>query len=138
MRRRGKGRKEKKNIIIKGVSREKGELRWDVERVFKEMGVKARINEMKKIGAGVGSRGDMMWIRLEKEEIKKKIWEKKKKLKGSKIWIDEDLTKERKTRWRLKEIAKEEREKRKNMWVERNKIRIEGEWWELWRMIRGR
>lgn len=92
------------------------------------MDVKARINEMKKIGAGVGSRGDMMWIRLEKEEIKKEIWEKKKKLKGSKIWIDEDLTKERKTRWRLKEIAKEEREKRKNMWVERNKIRIEGEW----------
>lgn len=37
----------------------------------------------------------------------------------------------------MKEIAKEEREKRKNMWVERNKIRIEGEWWKLWRIIRG-
>lgn len=37
------------------------------------MGVKARINKMKKIGAGVGSREDMMWIRLEKEEIKKEI-----------------------------------------------------------------
>lgn len=61
----------------------------------------------------MGSRGDMMWIRLEKEESKKEIWEKKKKLKDSKIWIDEDVTKERKTRWGLKEIAKEEREKKK-------------------------
>jgi len=61
--------------------------------------------------------------------VKRIIWEKKKSLKGSKIWIDEDWTwREREVRRKLGRLAVEERGKRRRVWVEGNRIRIEGEW----------
>lgn len=58
-------------------------------------------------------------VGLESEEDKRGIWEKKKNLKGSKMWIDEDLTwMERKIKWKLREIAKE---KQKGKCVSREK-----------------
>lgn len=50
----------------------------------------------------------------------------KKNLKGRKEEIMEDWTwKERKMRWRLKEIAKNEERKGKKVWIEYGKIKID-------------
>lgn len=56
----------------------------------------------------------MIWVRLEHEQQRRKVMEEKKKLKGRKERITEDFTwKERKMRWRLEQVAREE-EKRDN------------------------
>lgn len=69
-----------------------------------------KIREMRKLKAGVGNEDNTVWVGLESEKNKREIWEKKKNLKGSKMWIDEDLTWiERKIRWKLREIAKKEK-----------------------------
>lgn len=55
----------------------------------------------------------------------------KKNLKGRKEKIMEDWTwKERKMRWRLKEIAKNEERKGKKVWIEYGKIKIDEQWWK--------
>jgi len=117
--------KRKKNLVIKGVQKEKGDWRWEIEKIFKDIGVEVRCEEMKRINIGNGERRDMVWIKLGSEKDKRIVWEKKKNLKGSKIWIDEDWTwKEREIRRRLGRIAVEERRKEKNIWVEGDRIRI--------------
>jgi len=56
--------------------------------------------------------------------------EKKKELKGKKIRIDDDLTwAERRMKWRIGEIAEEERKKGNKVWTGYGKIRINEYWW---------
>lgn len=55
----------------------------------------------------------------------------KKNLKGRKEKIMEDwIWKERKMRWRLEEIAKNEERKGKKVWIEYGKIKINEHWWK--------
>jgi len=68
--------------------------------------------------------------------MKRIVWEKKKNLKESKIWIEDWTWKEREIRRRLGRIAVEERRKGKNVWVEGDRIRIKGEW-RKWNEERG-
>jgi len=122
--------RRRRNIIIKGVAREKGDWRWGVEKILKEIGADVRISEMRRIGTGREDRGEMVWVRLEREEDKRQVWNKKRSLKGRKVWIEEDLSwKEREVRRRLGVIAAGERRKGKNAWVEEDRIKLEGVWW---------
>jgi len=74
--------------------------------------VEVRCEEMKRLSIGNKERGDIVWVKLGSEEDKRIVWEKKKTLKGSKIWIDEDWTwREREVRRRLRRLAVEERGK---------------------------
>lgn len=79
--------------------------------MFREIRVEVKIREIKRLKAGVGNEGDIVWVGLQNEKDKREIWEKKKILKRSKIWIEDLTWKERKVRWKLKEIAKGERKK---------------------------
>jgi len=92
--------RRRKNLVIKGVQKEKGDWRWGVEKIWKEIGVEVSCEEMRRLNIGKEERGDMVWIKLGKEEDKKLIWSKKKSLKGKKIWIDEDWT------WKEREIRR--------------------------------
>jgi len=128
----GKEREErrKRNFIMKGVQKEKGDWKWGVEKILKEIGAEVKVESMRRMNVGREERGEMVWVRVEKEEDKKTIWEKKRNLKGKKVWIEEDLTwKEREIRRRLGVMAVEERKKGKYAWVEGDRIKIEGEWW---------
>lgn len=61
---------------------------------------------------------------------KKEIWDKKKMLRGRKERIMEDWTwKERRMRWRLEEMAKEEEKKGRKVRISYGKIRIDEKWW---------
>jgi len=128
----GKEREDRRrrNIIIKGVPREKDDWRWGVEKLLKEIGAEVKIGELRRINTGREDKGEMVWLRLEREEDKRLVWENKKKLKGRNIWIEEDLSwKEREVRRKLGVIAAGERRKGKKVWVEVDRIKIERVWW---------
>ena len=56
--------------------------------------------------------------------------EEKRKLKGGKIWITEDLTwGERKMKWRMRGIAREEIGKGSRVWMGYDKMMINDHWW---------
>lgn len=102
----------KKNIVMRGLKVGEGNIETGIEKVMKDIGVEVRIEEVRRIKTGKGEWGEMVVVKLGSEEEKKKVMEGKKKLRGEKVWIMEDLTwEERKMRWKMKEIAKREEEK---------------------------
>jgi len=117
--------RRKRNCIIKGVKKEKGDWKWGVEKILREIDAEVKVEEMRRIYVGGEERGDMVWVKLEKEDDKRRLWSKKKILKGKSIWIEEDLTRrEREVRRRLGLMANEERRKGKSAWVEGDRIRL--------------
>ncbi|XP_029053880.2 golgin subfamily A member 6-like protein 6 [Osmia bicornis bicornis] len=128
-------RKEKeekrKNIIIKGAKVKREEMREKAKEIMKAIGVQDAVEELKAAGFGEGGKVvSMVQIKLKTIEHKRSVMTKKKALKGREERIEEDLTsKERRIQWKLRRIAKEEREKGKNVWVDYGRIRIEGKWW---------
>lgn len=70
------------------------------------------------------ARGSMVVVRLKNESDRREVTKRKKALKGDSIWIADDLMwKERQTKWRINEIAREE--KRKGAKMGYNRISIE-------------
>ena len=127
----GKEREErKKNIVIKKIKIDNEDLKGEIGRIMKEIGAEVEIKDIRKVGAVQEGRGIVI-ITLGNVEQKRQVMEKKRKMRGREEWIDEDLTwTERRSRWKLREIArKEEREGRK-VWLGRKGIEIDGEWWK--------
>ncbi|XP_029054147.2 uncharacterized protein PF11_0207-like [Osmia bicornis bicornis] len=128
-------RKEKeerrKNIIIKGIKVKREAMKERAEEIMKQIGVQDAIEEVKPVGYTEGGREvNMVQLRLRSLEHKRIVMMKKKALRGGEERIEEDLTwKERRIQWKIRKIAKEEREKGRNVWVDYGKIRIEGKWW---------
>lgn len=74
------------------------------------------------------ARGSMVVVRLKNESDRREVTKRKKALKGDSIWIADDLMwKERQTKWRINEIAREEKRKGAKVWVGYNRISIEGQ-----------
>lgn len=70
-------------------------------------------------------------VKLGNEEQKREVMQNKKKLKGRKEKIIEDWTwKERKMRWRLEEIARNEERKGGKVGIGYGKIKIGEQWWK--------
>lgn len=78
----------------------------------RELGMEMEVKEMRKINTRRDNKGNMMKITLKTEEMKRKILENKRRLRGKEVWIEEDLTfRERKIKWNLRQIAmRKERE----------------------------
>ncbi|XP_046145406.1 golgin subfamily A member 6-like protein 22 [Osmia bicornis bicornis] len=121
----------KKNITITGTKVRKEGVKEKAEEILKIIGVEDAIEEAKEVG-GVekGKYASMILVKIKSSELKRRIMENKKRLKGREERIEDDLTwAERKTQWTLRKIGREEREKGKYVWVDHGKIRIEGKWW---------
>lgn len=103
-----KERKEKrKNIVIKGIKVKEGKRREVVEEMMKDIGMKVKIEEIRRLKGNEEGETEMIWVRLESEEQRREILEKKKNLKDRKERIVEDLTwKKRKMRWKLEDIVR--------------------------------
>lgn len=57
-------------------------------------------------------------------------------MRGKAIWIKEDLTwNEKKTIWRLRQIAWKEEAKGRRVWIGKGELKIEGKWWR-WDEVR--
>ncbi|XP_029054302.1 golgin subfamily A member 6-like protein 6 [Osmia bicornis bicornis] len=136
-------RKEKeerrRNIIIRGTKVRREGMKEKAEEILQLTGVENAIEEVKEVGAGErGKEVSVMLLKIKSNELKRRIMENKKALKGREERIEEDLTwAERKTQWMLRKIGREEREKRRYVWVDHGKIRIEGKWWR-WDEEKGR
>lgn len=100
----------RKNLIFKRIRGEKEKLKENGKDICKGIGAEVMIEKVREIRAGNEERGKMVLVKLESEEERKKILENKRKLKGKEIRIEEDLTfRERKMKWRLRQIAEDEK-----------------------------
>lgn len=67
------------------------------------------MEKIRKIGADRREKGETVIIKLESEKMKRRIMRDKWKLKGDEVWIEDLTWKERKVRWRLRQIALKEK-----------------------------
>ncbi|KMQ86170.1 hypothetical protein RF55_14931 [Lasius niger] len=113
-----------------GKEEREREIKKGVEKVLEKIGAKVKIEEVRRAGGKYGKEGRMVVVKLGSREQKREIMEKKKRLMGRKIRIEDDLTwEERKIRWKIREIAEEERRKGNRVWIGYGKIRINECWW---------
>lgn len=97
----------RKNIVTEEIKVKEGNRKDAVEGILKSIGVEAKIEELRRLGKNEERGTEMIWVKLENEEQKKEVLEKKKNLKSRRKRIVEDLTwKERKMRWKLENIAR--------------------------------
>ncbi|KAK9692846.1 hypothetical protein QE152_g34873 [Popillia japonica] len=115
--------RRRKNIIIKGAEfKDKIEMEEVQKFIENKIGVKSEVKEVEKIGDGKNIR-----VTLENLETKHMILKNKSKLRGSKYYIDSDLTdQELKIQKTLRVIAKNEKEKGKRIKVGFQKIIMDG------------
>ncbi|XP_024893159.1 golgin subfamily A member 6-like protein 2, partial [Temnothorax curvispinosus] len=147
-------RKEKeerrRNIVIRGLEVKEGGRRENAEKLLEGIGAKVKAIEVKRIGGDAEKGREMVLLKLENEEQKWEVMEKKRSLVGRKERITEDLSwEERRMNWRLREIARgEEREaglenKDKDFWegLKKEDVLVMLETWigeKGWERIRGR
>ncbi|KAH0820866.1 hypothetical protein GEV33_001925 [Tenebrio molitor] len=106
-------KERKNNVIITGIGAISGNVERGVEEwLEKEIGVKVNVKEAFKI-----NKNKMMLAKIEN-------WEQKKN-----IMLNDDLTKEeRETQKKLRELAREERDRGKRVKIGYRKIQINGDW----------
>ena len=121
----------RKNIVIRGIKGKRNELEKEVKEILKEVGIEAEVNCKKVIEDGGDGGVRMTVIGLQELEQKRKVMIERRRLREKGIRIDDDLTwKERKMRWNLEDIARQERGDGKRVRVKYGKIQIEGKWWK--------
>jgi len=133
-----KDREERRrNIIIKGVKipREIGDDRrataWAAELIKNKLDVEARV-------LGCRESGAVVVVRLEDEETKKMVMRNKNRLKGEKIFIENDLSwEDRNVQGRINWWVKEQRRKGMEVKVGIGRVRVKGIWW-AWGDRKGR
>lgn len=113
------------NLVIVGVEEVlagKEDVKTEVLSFFKEkLEVEPKIAKAYKIGQ------NRCVVEMEQNESKAEVMKNKKKLKGSRVFINDDLTiQERKIQTQLRNKAKEEREKGRQTTVGYKKLWIDG------------
>jgi hypothetical protein len=121
-------KERKNNVIITGIGAKSGNIERGMEEwLEREIGVKVNVKEAFKI-----NKDKMMLAKIESWEQKKNILLNKSKLKekeDERMYIDDDLTKEeREIQKKLRELAREERNRGKRVKIGYRKIQINGEW----------
>ena len=115
----------KNNVVIRGMKEEEVVTRLVVEN-FLEKVLKER-SKVKWVRPTKSK--EVIVVGLQNREEKAKIWKNKYKLKGSNIFIDDDLTKEERIRQsEIRKAAKIERGKGHEVRVGYNRIQIDGKW----------
>lgn len=99
-----------------------------MEELIEDIDARVDLVETKKIGEDRDKEKEMVWVRL-RDDTQRKVLEKKSKLRGRRERIGEDLTwRERRMKWLLEEIAREEQRKERKAWVRYGRIRIDKVW----------
>lgn len=122
-------RKERRNnIIIKGVKLDEQNLKESALEFLKDkMNVDIQAQRVFKLG-GYDNNG-MVLLELESREDKMQVMKAKFHLKGSNIFVDDDLTpKEQEIQRNIRDIAKREEQKGQKVRVGYKKLEINGQW----------
>ncbi|XP_070168832.1 uncharacterized protein PF3D7_1120000-like [Polyergus mexicanus] len=121
----------KRNIVIRRVEVEKGDVRGGVEKILEILGVNIKIESVKRVGIMTEGERGMAVVTLGSMEQKRQVMENKKKLRGREERIEDDLTwEERKVRWRLREIARKEEGEGRRVRIGNGGLQIDGKWWK--------
>lgn len=105
-------------------------MREEVERLWMEMGVQAKVEGIREVNKRKKGERRMVVVKLRDREGKKEVMRKKKLLKGKRERIEDDWTmKERLVQWRLEEITRMEQRRNKRAEMRYTKIWMEGKWW---------
>lgn len=76
--------KRRKNLIIKGLEVRERKRKEAVEGLMKDIGAEVKIEEIWRIAKDRGREREIVEIKMENEEKRRKVWEKKKRLRGGK------------------------------------------------------
>lgn len=89
---RKKRENRRRNIVIRRLEIKEGKRKEEIEKVLDEMGMKEEVEEIRRMGSKGGERGEMVVVKLAKEEQKREIMRRRGMLKGRKKWITENWT----------------------------------------------
>lgn len=119
--------KRKMNLVLKGIKIKSEEPEMEIENFFKKnLGVETKIKKINKIRSE--NEYSITVVEMETWDMKQRVMKNKNKLKGSHMYIENDLTvEERKIQAQIRAIAKREKEKGKKVKVGYKKITINGE-----------
>lgn len=78
--------------MIKGIKITERKRKEAVDKLMKEIGAEAKVEKIKTFKRNEEEETEMLWVKLEKKEQRREVMEKKKRLKGSRKKIMEDLT----------------------------------------------
>lgn len=84
----------RRNLVIRGINMGGKGVEEEVKELWRKMELKEEIEakEVRKIGREDSKRRGMILIKLESLEVKKRVMEAKKKLRGGRERIEDDLT----------------------------------------------
>ena len=114
------------NVVIRGIGVEGRDVEEEVKKLWGRMGLEeGGIKEVARIGTPRGDGFGMVLVKLAGREEKRRVLEARKKVKGGRERIEDDLTEEeRRGRWKIEREAQSERERGKvvqigymKMWV---------------------
>ena len=116
------------NIVIRGLGWEGGEVEVGVRKLWDRMGLEGvGVKEVARIGREGGDGRGMVLVKLAGREEKRKVMEARKKLKGGKERIEDNLTEEeRRGKWKIERVAEVERKRGMNVEVGYMKIWVNG------------
>lgn len=114
---------------MKGL-KEEGRLQDKIKEILGKVGEEeVKIVELRRLGQGGKIKVEMVIVKLENEEMKKKIIRNKWRLRGEEVWIEEDLTwEERRTKWKMRQFAIKEERRGKNVRMGEGGLWIDGVW----------
>lgn len=126
-------RERRKNIIIRGVELEEKNIKENIEEWMREkLGVKQKVEAAEKRRMGTNKEGkkiEGVLVKLQDVEKKREVMVNRKNLKGTNIFIDDDLTKkEREIQKKIRERAEEERKKGNKVKIGYQKLEVNGAW----------
>lgn len=73
---------KRKNVIVKGYKEERKDVKDRIGEIFKHLGARVKIEEVRTVKTGRGDLGGMAVVKLMSEEDRKEVMVKKKALKG--------------------------------------------------------
>ncbi|EFN64892.1 hypothetical protein EAG_05339 [Camponotus floridanus] len=82
--------RRRRNVVVKGLEVKVERIEGEVRRIWKELGVGARIEEIKEIGRGNGRERRMAIVRMEDREGKLEVMRRKVGLRGGMVRIGDD------------------------------------------------
>ena len=132
-----KEREERRsNVVVTGVGGGE-EVEKEVKKLWARMGMEDEgIREVRRVGRTGKEGSGLVVMKLAGRDEKRKVMEARRKLKGRRERIDDDLTEEeRRARWKVEREAEKEREGGKKVQVEYMKMWVNGKmrrWDELW------
>jgi len=122
--------RRRRNVVMKGVEVKKEGIEGEVRKIWEELGVEARIEEIKEIGKENGKERRMAVVRMEHRKGKMEVMKRKVALRAGVVRIENHWTKEeRAMQWKLEKIAKRKRGDNRRAWVRYGRIWMEGKWW---------